>query len=64
MLEGLTTGVTLTNASGTTTDGSPYVTVGSLSPGSSVTVTLTFTKTSSTLFINYTPEFIAIVPAT
>ncbi len=64
VLEGLTTGVTLTNASGTTTDGSPYVTVGSLSPGSSVTVTLTFTKTSSTLFINYTPEFIAIVPAT
>ena len=28
VLEGLTPGVTLTNASGTTSDGSPYVTVG------------------------------------
>jgi parallel beta-helix repeat protein len=59
VLEGLTPGVTLTNASGTTSDGSPYVVVaGPLGPGQSTTVTLTFTKSSSSLFINYTPEFV------
>ena len=59
VLEGLTPGVTLTNASGTTTNGSPYVTVGTPLAGQSATVTLTFTKTSASLYINYTPEFIA-----
>ena len=60
VLEGLTSGVTLTNGNGTTGDGSPYVVVaGPLAPGQSITVTLTFTKSSSSLYINYTPMFVA-----
>jgi titin len=61
VLEGLTPGVTLTNKSGTTSDGSPYLTVtASLMPGQSTTVTLIFTKSSPSLFINYTPEFVPL----
>jgi hypothetical protein len=58
VLEGLALGVTLANASGTIGDGSPFVAVGPLAPGQSITLTLTFTKTSSDLYINYTPLFI------
>jgi hypothetical protein len=58
VIDGLTAGVTLTNATGTAPDGSPYVTTStSLAPGQSVSVTLTFTKTSTGLYINYTPTF-------
>ena len=64
VLEGLTPGVTLTNKSGTTSDGSPYVTVSTpLSPGQSTTVTLIFTKSSPSLFINYTPKFVSLPPS-
>jgi len=57
-LSGLTTGVTLINASGVTLDGTPYVAVNeTLTPGASITVTLHFRKTSPTLYIDYAPEF-------
>ena len=43
LLENLTPGVTLTNASGTTSNGTPYITVNTtLNPNQSTTVTLTF----------------------
>ena len=58
LLENLTPGVTLTNASGDTSNGTPYITVNTtLNPNQSTTVTLTFTETSSSLYINYTPQF-------
>jgi parallel beta-helix repeat protein len=60
VLEQLTPGVTLTGASGTTADGSPYILVGRLRPHQSIALTLTFTKALSSLFINYTPEFVPI----
>ena len=58
VLEGLTPGVTLTNASGATGDGSPYFAIGPLMAGQSITLTLTFTKTPSSLDIYFTPVFI------
>lgn len=50
VLEGLTPDVTLTNAVGTSGDGCPYVAIGPLTAGQSIT--LTFTKTSYSLYID------------
>ena len=58
LLDNLTPGVTLTNASGSTGNGTPFITVNTnLAPNQSTTVTLTFTKTSTSFYINYTPGF-------
>jgi hypothetical protein len=60
VLERLSPGVTLTDASGTTADGSPYILIGRLKTHQSVTLRLTFTKSSPSPFIDYTPEFIPV----
>jgi hypothetical protein len=55
LLGGLTSGVTLDNASGVNGAGAPYVTLGaSLAPGASVSVPLTFTNPDRAV-IGYTP---------
>ncbi|MRV70310.1 hypothetical protein GJ700_01060 [Duganella sp. FT92W] len=55
LLGGLTSGVTLDNASGVNGSGAPYVTLGaSLAPGASVSVPLTFTNPNRAV-IGYTP---------
>jgi hypothetical protein len=57
VLTGLTPGVTLINASGTTWDGNPYITAsGPLTSGGSITITLQFRKSSSGLYISYVPR--------
>ena len=58
VLTGLTPGVTLTDATGTTPDDNPYITTNTtLAAGASITFTLTFKKSSFSLYINYTPNF-------
>ncbi|MRV70307.1 hypothetical protein GJ700_01045 [Duganella sp. FT92W] len=55
LLGGLTSGVTLDNASGVNAGGAPYVTLGgSLAPGASVSVPLTFTNPNRAV-IGYSP---------
>jgi hypothetical protein len=55
LLGGLTSGVTLDNATGTNAGGAPYVTLGaSLAPGASVSVPLTFTNPNRAV-IGYSP---------
>jgi hypothetical protein len=69
VLDGLTSGVTLVNATGIASNGSPEVLVplgtsGELAPGQAVTVTLVFADPSHTQ-IGYTPRVLATsVPAT
>jgi hypothetical protein len=55
LLGNLTSGVTLDNATGASGSGAPYVTLaGSLSPGASVSVPLTFSNPARAV-IGYTP---------
>lgn len=58
VLAGLTPGVTLTNAAGTTSGGDPYLIayLQSLGPGQSVTLTVSFRKTSLGQGVTYTPR--------
>ena len=58
VLSGLTAGVTLTKSAGTDPTGNPYVTAGAgdLAPGKSITIVLTFRKTSPGLYVNYVPK--------
>jgi hypothetical protein len=58
-LDGLTAGVTLDNRSGTQ-DGAPYITLsnGSIAPGATVTVGVTFTNPSKALLV-YTAKLIS-----
>jgi hypothetical protein len=58
-LDGLTAGVTLDNATGTQ-GGAPYITLanGSIAPGATVTVAVTFSNPSKAL-IAYTAKLIS-----
>ncbi len=57
VLTGLTPGVTLTNAAGSTPDGDPYlIAYQSLGPGQSITLTVSFRKTSLGQSVTYTPK--------
>ncbi len=57
-ITGLTSGVTLINASGILPDGNPYITAaGSLEGGHSITITLQFRKSSPSLYIGFVPRF-------
>lgn len=57
LLSGLTTGVTLANASGTLSDGTSYLNTGPLAAGQTISVRLSFRKAQASSAVSYTANF-------